>query len=493
MEGRRAYHARMKQMGPDERKKEVCPGKGRSVNRVMVAGMKSHSGKTLITCGLLEILRRRKLDPASYKCGPDFIDPLFHERVTGTWCSNLDTFFSGTSGVRRLVAQCRNPYAVIEGVMGLYDGADAGSTAGASYEIASATATPIILIVDASGIGRTVLSLIRGMLEDDPEHLIRGLILNRCSAGAYQFLKRILETELPEAGYHVRILGAVPPAENIRLESRYLGLKLPGEVADLRDQIRRAADLLEESVDIGGVLELMEEAGQNELTTEVEVPERLFTKRPLTLAVARDEAFCFYYKENLGMFEKRGVKIKWFSPLHDRQIPDAADGLLFGGGYPENHLRELSQNTSMLESVKEAVERGIPSLAECGGFMYLHRTVADTAGNCFELAGVIDGECRYSGHLVRFGYMEIEAENMSGNAGDRFTGSLVGMKGHEFHYYESYHSKGAYVAKKPFRNARWNCIVAGNNGIWGFPHFYYGSDPAFVEAFISRMEEMAGK
>ena len=480
------------QMKTDEGKKEY-PGEYGNVNRVMVAGMKSHSGKTLITCGLLEVLRRRDLDPAAYKCGPDYIDPMFHEKVSGIDCRNLDTFLAGTSGVQRLVADCRSHYAVIEGVMGLYDGADMKSGAGSSYEIASVTETPIILIVDASGIGRTVLSLIKGILADDPEHLIRGLILNRCSAGLYRRLQPVLETELRAAGYHVRILGPVPLSDNIRLESRYLGLKLPEEIMDIRDKIRRAADLLEEYVDISGVLELMEKAGQKRIPAEAQVPESLLTERPLTLAVARDEAFCFYYKENLDMFEKRGVKIRWFSPLHDGQIPEDADGLLLGGGYPENYLEGLSQNRSMLESIREAVNKGMPSLAECGGFMYLHKAVEDIDGNRFEMAGVIDGECRYSGHLVRFGYMEIDAVNRSDRFGDEFSESLVGMKGHEFHYYDSSCSQDAYVAKKPFRDERWNCIVAGKNGIWGFPHFYYGSDPVFVETFISRMEQIAGQ
>ena len=485
------------------------PSESRGVNRVLIAGLKSHSGKTLVTCALLETLRRRKLDPASFKCGPDYIDPMFHERVLGIECKNLDTYFAGTDGVRRLVAECCRRYAVIEGVMGIYDGADVGGLAGSSYEIAAATSSPVILVVDASGIGRTALSLIRGILEDDSEHLIRGLILNRCPSGYYTRLKPVLATEFRKGGYNVRILGAIPTEEDIRLESRHLGLILPGEVEDIRDKIRRAADLLEEHVDVGGILELMREAGsgQSECRSaedQESVPlqsvsdtcrrQSAFSAgRYLTLAVARDEAFCFYYKENLEMFRRRGVKIRWFSPLHDREIPEDADGLLLGGGYPENHLEELSRNRSMLESVRKAADRGLPSLAECGGFMYLHRTVEDMDGRRYETVGAVDGECRYAGHLVRFGYMEIEAVNEKEGPADQLPESLVGMRGHEFHYYDSTCNGNVCTAGKPYRDTKWNCIVAGNNGIWGFPHFYYGSDSRFVDRFISRMKKMADR
>ena len=460
-------------------------------NRVMLAGMKSHSGKTTITCALLEVLRRRGLDPASFKCGPDYIDPMFHEKILGIESRNLDTYFAGRSGVRRAVAACTHRLAVIEGVMGLYDGADVKSTACSSYEIASAAETPIILIVDAAGAGRTILSWIKGMLADDTAHLIRGLILNRCSAGHYKSLQGVLESELTAAGFHVRLLGAVPACNEIRLESRHLGLIMPGEIEGIRDKIRSAADLLEENVNVEGILELMEEAG--ELSVSSEEPETVLSPagKGLTLAVARDEAFCFYYKENLEMFERRGVTIRFFSPLHDRELPGDADAFLLGGGYPENHLRQLSRNRSMLESIRDAAERGMPSLAECGGFMYLHRAVSDIHGERFAMAGVIDGECFYTGHLVRFGYMQIEAVNSGGGATDSLAESLVGMRGHEFHYYDSTLSGDVFVAGKPFRHTKWNCIVTEHGGVWGFPHFYYGSNGKFLDAFVSRMREAA--
>ena len=286
-------------------------------------------------------------------------------------------------------------------------------------------------------------------------------------------------------------------------------VKIIGDISAFDQDIQDAIVKLEEHVDIGGILELMREAGsgQSECRSaedQESVPlqsvsdtcrrQSAFSAgRYLTLAVARDEAFCFYYKENLEMFRRRGVKIRWFSPLHDREIPEDADGLLLGGGYPENHLEELSRNRSMLESVRKAADRGLPSLAECGGFMYLHRTVEDMDGRRYEMVGAVDGECRYAGHLVRFGYMEIEAVNEKKGPADQLPESLVGMRGHEFHYYDSTCNGNVCTAGKPYRDTKWNCIVAGNNGIWGFPHFYYGSDSRFVDRFISRMKKMADR
>ena len=161
-------------------------------------------------------------------------------------------------------------------------------------------------------------------------------------------------------------------------------------------------------------------------------------------------------------------------------------GLLFGGGYPELHLKELSENKSMLDSVREAIGRGIPSLAECGGFMYLHDTITDAAGETYRLAGAVKGACRYTGHLVRFGYLELLSSRMQ----DEYYQSFVGMRGHEFHYYESTACGDSYVAGKPFKDRKWSCMVTEKNGFWGFPHFYYGSNPEAVDRFIQKMHDV---
>ena len=447
------------------------------IKRVMIAAPSSGSGKTTLTCALLEVLKKRGPDPASFKCGPDYIDPLFHKKVLGIESRNI-------------VSGCSRQYAVIEGVMGLYDGIRPDSTEGSAYEIACETASPVILVMDASKTGRTVISLIKGILVDDTEHLIKGIILNKISAGFYGKLKGVLEKELSRSGQDVRLLGFIPKDKRIGVVSRHLGLTLPGEIENIREKISVAADLFEENIDVDAVISVMDMAlptGQGSkkaLTAQSNAPDT-----GLTLAVADDAAFCFYYRENLEAFKERGVRIRYFSPLEDKYLPKEADGLLLGGGYPEHHLEALSRNTSMLESIKGAVDSGLPSLAECGGFMYLHKTITDTAGKEFKMTGVIDGNCFFTGKLVRFGYIEIRDINEALKE-DGFFKSLVGMKGHEFHYYESTLNGNAYKAGKPFDEGIRECITTGDNGIWGFPHFYYASKPEFVDCFIKRMKEV---
>ncbi|MBO4375351.1 MAG: cobyrinate a,c-diamide synthase [Lachnospiraceae bacterium] len=455
------------------------------VNRIMIAAPKSGSGKTTVTCALLEALKNRGLAPVSFKCGPDYIDPLFHKKVLGVEGRNLDIFFSGEAGVRKAVSACSR-YAVAEGVMGIYDGMRAASVHGSCYEIASVTDTPIVLTVDASGIGRTVISIIKGILADDTNRLIKGIILNRISEGFYNDLKSVLEQELAGIGGDIRLLGFFPQNCDVTVSSRHLGLMLPGEIEDLHGRITAAAELLEKNVDMDGLLNIMESATT---ITDVSGDDACPAEDTgLTLAVAYDEAFCFYYRDNLDAFEKRGVKIKFFSPLKDARLPEGTCGILLGGGYPEDHLEELSKNCAMKESIQNAIEQGIPSLAECGGFMYLHRAITGMDGISHEMAGVIDGYCEFTGHLIRFGYMEVVCANNKKRT-DVLAESLAGMRGHEFHYYESTACGKDLTAKKPGRDKRWECVIIRNNGIWGFPHFYYESQPEFVNLFIKKMKE----
>ena len=472
----------------------------------MLAAPGSNSGKTTITCALLQALKERGLEPFSFKCGPDYIDPLFHKKVLEIDSRNLDTFFVGENGIRKIMSEIGDSYAVIEGVMGLYDGSRIDSIEGSSYEVAEALDTPIILIVDASGVGRTVISIIKGMLLDDTKHLIKGILLNRISAHFYESLKPVLEKELSDFRPDVKLLGFFPKDENIKVGSRHLGLMLPNEIEDIRKKIGKAAALLEESADVNEIISIMRSAAglegkaieddrtENRISTfqgNSQQESSVIVKEgssPLTLAVAYDEAFCFYYRDNLDLFREYGVNIKFFSPLHDETLPEDCDGIFLGGGYPENHLQKLSENKSMLASVRQAIEEGIPSLAECGGFMYLHRSLTDPDGRTYEMVGAIDGECHYTGHLVRFGYMQIEAQKDTADM-DELHKSLVGMRGHEFHYYDSSCNGSAYIADKPFADKKWDCMITDKNGIWGFPHFYYRSDPDFIKAFVVKMKE----
>ncbi len=451
--------------------------------RIMIAAPKSGSGKTTITCAVLETFVKRGLDPVAYKCGPDYIDPLFHERVLGVQSRNLDTYFAGCGGVRDIIAGCDDGYAVIEGVMGVFDGVRVSGIEGSCYEIAKETATPMVLVVDASGVGRTIISIVKGILTDDKDRLIKGVILNRISEKFYKDLAPVMESELG-----IKVLGFFPKDPSIVIGSRHLGLMLPQEISQIREKIGTAADLLEKNVDIDELIRIMESAPETGEPGKKEF--HVKTDRPLKLAVAYDDAFCFYYRENLEMVEKYGVETALFSPLEDKTLPEGANGILLGGGYPENHLEKLSGNTAMLRSIKEAIDSGIPSLAECGGFMYLHRSISDQEGKNFDMVGAVDGTCFYSGHLVRFGYMQIMSA-LDDTASDEMSRSLVGMRGHEFHYYDSTCTLFSHTAKKPYGDLTWDCMVCRGNGIWGFPHFYYGSSPEFIECFVKRMKEVS--
>ena len=455
--------------------------------RVMIAAAESGSGKTLITCGLLETLRRRGLRLQSFKCGPDYIDPMFHRRVLGVESSNLDSYFMDRTAIRHALKRYADHYTVTEGVMGIYDGMDVSDIKGSCYEIAQITDTPVILVTDASGVGKTVISQIKGILADDSCGIIKGIILNRISEGFYDKLEPILKDELQKAGYeNVKILGGIPKTEGVSIESRHLGLKLPNEIEDIREKIACFADVLEEKCDIDGILKIMEET--TDITDDdviIDETSNEMTDHPV-IAIARDEAFCFYYEDNIEALIRAGAHIEYFSPVHDKSLPEGTSAILLGGGYPELYLDELSANTDMLTSVIDAIDAGMPTISECGGFMYLHRIVKDKEGSEYGLVGAIDGECSYTGHLVRFGYMQIEGDDS--RAPKAFGVSIKGIKGHEFHYYDSTSNGEDCTAIKPTTGRTWECMMMGDNRLWGFPHLYYPSCKGFAEGFVRAAE-----
>ncbi|MCR5672784.1 MAG: cobyrinate a,c-diamide synthase [Lachnospiraceae bacterium] len=491
--------------------------------RVMIAAASSGSGKTVITCGLLELLKQKGYDPVSFKCGPDYIDPMFHRTVLGIDSQNLDTYLAGADGVRQTVAGCES-IAVIEGVMGIYDGLSPDSDDGSCYEIARITDTPIILVVNAAGVGRTVISIIKGILSDDDEHLIKGIILNRMSAPYFAKIRDVIESEIAKTRDDVRIVGFIPKSDEMRLESRYLGLVLPGEMKDLKDRVRQIAEVIDENCDVNVALEIMRTAKsfrENPVKTSAlgEVFSSLASVTSRTgaragfrgnyfdrahsciLAVARDEAFCFYYEQNLRLLEQSGVEIEFFSPIHDTKLPDGVSGLLLGGGYPELHLKALASNTTMKRSIKEAIESGMPSLAECGGFMYLHRAITGTDKKDYEMVGAVDGVCAYTGHLVEFGYASIsgsadDKNDMPGGTKDGndksdacdLRAAFAGMRGHEFHYYDSTCVEKDMILIKASTQKRYESMVARGDSLWGFLHLYYPSRPEAVKEFIERMK-----
>lgn len=455
--------------------------------RIMLAAPKSGSGKTLLTCGLLEVLRRRGLNPIACKCGPDYIDPMFHRYVLGIPGRNLDSFFLPAEGVREVLVDAvreeQAGIAVLEGVMGYYDGLGGTETSASSWEIAEITDTPAILVLDCKGASLSAAAMASGFLHFREKSHIAGVILNRVSSMYYERLAAAVEeaSGLP-------VLGYLPESEEYHMESRHLGLFLPGEIDRLRERIGRLADQMEKSIavervlEVAGMLPLRIENKEKEKAENESMEAESIAKFPacqeqkvtsrVRIGVARDEAFCFYYQENFRLLEQMGAELVYFSPLRDKKITDRVDGLLFGGGYPENYARELAKNAAMRESIRRSIAAGMPFLAECGGFLYLHRTLEGSDGKHWEMAGVYPFDAYRTNRLRRFGYVRL------------LTSSGQEIHGHEFHYWESEDPGTDWEAVKPTGNRSWRCIHEKGGQIGGFPHLYYASCPDFLRKWL---------
>lgn len=441
--------------------------------RIMIAAPQSGSGKTLITCALLQALKEKNYYLESFKCGPDYIDPMFHKTVLGISSRNLDPLFTEDSITRMLLAkgQDSRDLAVIEGVMGLYDGLGGIREEASSYALAKATNTPIILTVNARGMGRSLLALLSGFLQYDTAHLIKGVILNQTPSS----FASVLSKEIEET-FHIPVVASFPVRDDVRIESRHLGLVMPYELEDIQSRLKIASQVLCENANIEQILEIAKSAPKLEYDVKRDIKQKL-TEKTIRIGVARDEAFCFYYEDNLDLLKSLGAKLIFFSPLHDDTLPKDLDGILFGGGYPELYLKELEENESMRNSVKSAIENKMPSLAECGGFMYLHDTIFDSEKKPYKMAGVIHACCMKKERLVRFGYLTLNSKT------DSFLQKGETIRGHEFHYYDSEDNGECAIAKKPVGTRSWECVHAGSDHWWGFAHLSYYSNPKFAEKF----------
>ena len=439
--------------------------------RLLFAAPASGSGKTTVVCGLLRALKNRGKGVRAFKCGPDFIDPLFHETVVGVPSGTLDLFFSDQDQLKRLF--CRHAagadFCLMEGVMGYYDGLGAATDRASSYAVARALDAPVVLIVDGRGQSLSALATLTGFLRFREDSRIRGVLFNRMSESVYTALK----PEVEKLG--VRPLGFVPKAPELMIESRHLGLVTPGEIEDLGQKLDALAALLERTVDMEGLLALAGSAPALEAPPVPPVPTLPRTR----IAVARDQAFCFLYRDNLDLLADYGAELIFFSPLHDDALPAGAQGLILPGGYPELHARALSENESMRRSVREAIQNGLPCLAECGGFLYLHRELEDMDGRSWPMAGVLNARAYRTPRLGRFGYITLTAK-----ADTAFLPAGETVRGHEFHYFESESRGDALHAQKPTGSRGWDCGHSRGNLLMGFPHLYYPSDPQLIERFL---------
>ncbi len=442
-----------------------------SIPRFILAAPSSGTGKTTVTLALLSALKTRGLDPVSFKCGPDYIDPMFHRAVLGIPGYNLDLFFTPEETVRGLLCEHSEGkgISVIEGVMGYYDGSGTGTEA-SSYEMACVTDTPVILIVSAYGAFLSVAATINGFKSFRKDSHIAAIILNGCSRPLFDMMRDMLEREtgLP-------ILGCLPHIQECAIESRHLGLVTAAEIRDLQHKISRLGDEAENSIDLDALLTIA--AAAPPITEHKSEVLPVTTAGP-RIAYALDEAFCFYYEDNLNLLKKFGAALIPFSPLHDTSLPEDIHALYLGGGYPELYAKKLSENTSMLDSIRNAVSKGLPTFAECGGYLYLLEKLEDADGVSCPMAGAIKGRGYKTTGLRRFGYITLTAreDNLLCAAGES-------IPAHEFHYWDSTNTGGSCTAKRP-TDQDWPCVYTTPTLFAGFPHLYFYGNVKFAESFV---------
>ncbi len=431
----------------------------------MITAMQSGGGKTVMTCGLMRALQRRGLSVQGFKSGPDYIDPMFHSLVLGVPSRNLDLFLQGEGGVRATLSGGRGDVAVLEGAMGFYDGL-AGTDQVSPWRLAEVTDTPAILVLRPGGQSLTLAAQVRGLMEfRSPSH-IRGLLLTDTKPGLYDYLRPILEreTDLP-------VLGFLPPMEEARLPSRHLGLVTAGEIPELSARFDAVAAALEANVELDRLLEIGVESEDR--------PVRTAPKRPAMcrIAVARDQAFSFYYEDNLETLRDSGAELVFFSPVSDESLPEA-DGLYLGGGYPELSRKELSANVFMRRSILEAVQAGMPTVAECGGFLYLQKYLRDKENRQFPMAGALPGEGYPTDRLQRFGYVTLrpETDSLLFRAGEQ-------IPAHEFHYWDCTDFGIDLMAEKA-NGKQWRCGYVSESLYAAFPHLHFRGPVPLAERFV---------
>lgn len=445
--------------------KNACKGSGNA--RIMFAAPSSGSGKTTMVCGLLHAYSNQGISVSSLKCGPDYIDPMFHRQMIGNRAGNIDTFLSNEATAMQVLSQtsAESDLTILEGVMGFLDGVSY-SKAGSSASIAELTQTPVILVINAKGMSRSVLPVIQGFCMHSPQ--IRGVILNKVHRHVFLSMKEMIEKECEG----IRVYGYLEENPEYSFDSRHLGLMMPHEISDVKARLQLLSASMEESIDMEGIFALANTASELPTSQPHVIPKH----QELQIGIASDEAFCFYYRENLEYLKQCGAKLCFFSPIHDAALPDDLDGLILGGGYPELYAEALSENKSLIAQLKHAMEGRLPVVAECGGYLYLHEALYNIDGKRFPMVGIIPGNAIYTGKLSHFGYLKIRE--------GRFFGKHIPeLAAHEFHYYRSESEGDAYHAEKQ-NGKTWEFGYCSDTLYAGFPHLYFPGNEQLADALI---------
>lgn len=441
-------------------------------HKILLTSTNSGAGKTTVTCGILKALKNLNFNVSSFKCGPDYIDPLFHKHILGKKSVNLDKFFMNEDLLKYTFDKNFNnsDIAVIEGVMGFYDGIAGTTTIASAYDVANTLDCNCVLIVDAKGASYSIIATILGFISLTENSHIKAVILNKCSKHLFDLLAPLIQEKC-----NVIPLGFLPYDPDFAFESRHLGLDLglisSNQLENLNCKIDKIANSVKDNIN----LDLLLKISENNTNLIYKKPELSQDKKLFNIEgknkniyIALDNAFCFYYDETFDLFEKLGFNLNFFSPLSDSNLTNDCDILYIGGGYPEFYLEQLSENISMKNSIKEAIcTKKIPTLAECGGFMYLGKSIDN-----INMTNVIEADFYNTKKLSRFGYIDISCNN---NMDNILLKSNETIKAHEFHYYDSDNNGDCFIATKPITNRSWKASHINENLVAGFPHLYLPS------------------
>lgn len=446
-----------------------------AIPRLCIAGTSSGVGKTSIMVGIARALRVRGLRVAVFKCGPDYLDPSYHARAVSGPCHNLDGFMMGKQAVLGTFERASRgaDIALIEGVMGLYDGASPIEDTGSTAEIAKWLRAPVLLVVDASGMARSLAALVQGFARFDPELQVAGVVCNRIGSRSHVALLRAALSEPP-------VLGGLPVDNALAFAERHLGLRTAEEGAVPERLLDAWGERVAEWIDLDALVELARRA------PSIEAPstgEQASVARRCRIGLAFDRALHFYYEDNLHRLEQLGAELVRFSPLDDRALP-SVDGLYLGGGYPELHAAELAENRALLDAIAGFADAGRPIYAECGGLMLLCQAIRTLDGARHAMAGVLPGEAVMHGRLRALGYVEVETrtDSILGPAGARF-------RGHEFRYSElegvPEASSRAYTVHKRRNGVRYAEGYVRGSVLGSYVHAHWAESPEIPAAFVA--------
>ena len=445
-----------------------------NIPRVVIAATQSGAGKTTIVTGLLAALRQQGLKVQSFKAGPDYIDPGYHKLASGQPAHNLDSWLTPAEILPEILATetANADIAVVEGVMGLYDGGRQGISSTA--EIAKIIGAPVLLVIDAKSMCASAAAIAKGFRDYDPAVQVAGVILNRLGSDTHEQMIREAM-----AGIGMEVFGALRRDESLKMPERHLGL-LPVEENEELELIERMGQAAAKQIDLDKVLALARSAKPLMVKSVAEVSKRYSCR----IGVARDEAFSFYYLASIKVLERLGAEIVPFSPLHDEE-PPKVDGLFIGGGFPEMFAEKLAGNVVMRRAIKTLAQKGMPMLAECGGYMYLMEALQDFAGRVHEMAGVFSGRAVMTEKLQMVGYVEAELQQDSllGSRGTK-------LKGHEFHFSKEGEmisgNKAPFVFRKLRNNSEYPAGQQVQNVLGSYLHLHFAGCPQAAENFVRK-------